>query len=476
MSKGTLKISNSKDKILIKEVISKYLEIKNINEVARVTNISRSTIQEIFRHKSWVRKLFNEETLEIVTQLLEEEEEKLRREQEEISAKEYEKLMANILDNMIHSLYNYDEMCENLHICIKTLKDMIDNEKYIKEHFGEQMLQELKLSKDRRNNLPYCCKRGNNTCEIVKDPKCRQIIKPDIIKTSKYEYELIKKAVLFLEHSGDSKKVVNSSGCPLNEIITSLADPKLKELLLEDVYEEVQELLEIESILTQNRMIERKVLIGNVVLSVHRERGNINRIKTNLGYTEDVIRRILEHPYVSIICNSLNINVSVDMLHYEEKSSTDYCYPFYYFDSVGKLVEIDMKEVQLILDIADFIIESNATYAQAAQKFGFSKKTICVKMKNKLPYISKTKSKEINKIVNGNTAKNVENDEELQERVLLESKLLLRGYTIKQVAYLVNNKYSSTQRDLSQRLPQLSEEKGQLVKTMLKYNQAYKNQ
>jgi len=468
-NKTNLNISREEDKKLIMNIISTFLETHDVIDVATKNKVTERLVTIILNNRKLILRLYDQEIWKRIVKI-KEENEKILQEQE------YEQLMNNILIFMITSLYNYDEICEKLYIIRDTLTDMINNEEYIKNHFGIHMLEKLKKAREIRRNLANDNILSSSTNEIVKDPKYRQIVKPNVIKVSKYEHQLIKKVAVFLEYDGDSKNAAINSSYPLNEIITSLADPKLKGLLLEDVYEEVQELLEIESILTQNRMVECKALIGNVVLSVHREKGNINRIKRNIGYSEAVIRRILEHPYVSIICNSLDINVSVDMLHYEEKKVTDYDYPFYHFDSVGRLVEIDMKEVQLVLDIADFIIESNATYAQAAQKFGFSKKTICVKMKNKLPYISKTKSKEVNKIVNRNTAKSVENDEELQERVLLESELLLRGYTIKQVAYLVNNKYSSTQRDLSKRLPQLSEEKGQLVKTMLKYNQAYKNQ
>lgn len=136
-----------------------------------------------------------------------------------------------------------------------------------------------------------------------------------------------------------------------------------------------------------------------------------------------------------------------------------------------KMIDIDEQQKNLILEIANYIIDKNASYGDAAKKFGFSKKTVCVKMKDKLPYISKIKSEQVREIVKQNTSFSVENDEILKERVLFECELFMRGYTLEQLAYLVNNSYSSTQRDLSERLPKISEEKGQLLKTRLQYNQ-----
>lgn len=388
---------------------------------------------------------------------------------------EYEQLMSNILFLMIHSLYNYNEICEQLHIYNDKFKSMIDNAAYIKEHFGIQMLEKLENSREIRRNLVSDRSSGPSTNEIVKDPKYRQLIKPNVIKVSKYEHELIKRVSVFLENDGNSTKAAINSEYKLNELLTSLNDEKLKNLLLENVYNKLHEFLEIDSILTQNRISECKNLIKTVILATYEEKGNLKRIEEKTGYSEIVIRRILEHPYFHIICNNLDINISLDMLHYEEETIDNY-YPIPYYDELGKLVEIAEQEAKLVLDIADYMIENNASYSKAAQKFNLSKKTICVKMKEKLPYISKSKSEEVNEIVEQHTSKSVKDDKSLQERVLFESEIFLRGYTLNEVAYLVNGSYSAIQRDLSKRLPQISEEKGQLVKTKLQYNQAYKNQ
>lgn len=462
-----LTASKESDKNLIINVITTFLETHDEIKTAEKTGVDEGVVKILLSNRNKVLRLFDKQVWDSIVKIRKANEEKLQEQ-------EYEQLTTNVLFLMINSLYNTNEICEKLHIHYNKFMSIINNEEYIEKNFGIQMLDKLRQSRELRDNLVSDHNISSSTNEIVKTPECRQIIKPNIIKVGKYEHQLIKKAALFLEYNGDSKEAAINSSYSLNEIITSIKDIRLKDLLLENVYEHTQKLLEIDSILTQNRISECKKLVKSVIVATHEAKGNLYTIIKKTGYSEEIIRRVLKHPCVGIICNSLDISVNLDMLYYKEETKIEY-YSLSYYNPMGQLIEIEEQERKLVLGIADYIIENKCSYSKAAEKFKLSKKTICLKMKDKLPHVSKEKSEKVNEIVSSYTAKSVKDDENLQERVLLESKIFLRGYTLEQVAYLTNNSYSSTQRDLSKRLPQIDEEKGQLVKTMLKNNQLHKN-
>jgi len=95
------------------------------------------------------------------------------------------------------------------------------------------------------------------------------------------------------------------------------------------------------------------------------------------------------------------------------------------------------------------------------------KTTVEEKVKNKLPHISKEKSDKVTEIIKSHTSTKAEQDEQIRERTLLETELFLRGYTLSQVAYLVNSSYTTTQRDLSNRLSLIDKEKSKQVEEIM---------
>lgn len=150
------------------------------------------------------------------------------------------------------------------------------------------------------------------------------------------------------------------------------------------------------------------------------------------------------------------------------KSNNEYNY----MDDLGVMVNIDVEFNHKILAIADFIIEYNASYKEAAIKFQMGKSTIAEYMKYKLPFISLEKSKKVNEVVAKHLSQKLITAE-MKERVVFEYGLLKRGYNLTQIAYLTNNSYSSTQRDLSARLSMISEDRKNEVESILENNQSH---
>ncbi len=60
--------------------------------------------------------------------------------------------------------------------------------------------------------------------------------------------------------------------------------------------------------------------------------------------------------------------------------------------------------LERILDVADYTISHKATVRSTAKEFGISKSTVHKDLRDRLPYINPTLSKEVNEILDQNKA------------------------------------------------------------------------
>lgn len=432
-----------KDKQLAENIITLFLSHENLDTIAKKVNQNVEFVTLILNYKKMIVKCFGEQTWNEVEIR---KAEIVREEKEAQKEAQYEQLMKNIIFYMLNSLYTYGEIAQHVFANKKIVQEMISNTDYISKKFGKKIVSELKKMIEVRKNLLSRIK--NYETVVVKDPKYRKLVNPNILVVSNYEYSLIEKVCCFFENDGSTEKMVqNNTLYHLNDIMISLKDNKLKNLLLPNVYERLKTLLEVDIILTQNRLADCYSLIKEVLLKTYEENGNAEIVQDTLNLPICMIERILNHPYTQLVCKNLQISPS-DV----------------------KLKKLDEKS-QIIVNIADYIIEHNASYEEAAKEFGIGKSTIGEYMKDKLPLISEKRSKQINQIVGHHTSTKVLT-EEMQERILLEYELLMRGYNLTQIAYLINNSYATVQRDISKRLPILSEEKGKISKDKLEHNKS----
>lgn len=143
----------------------------------------------------------------------------------------------------------------------------------------------------------------------------------------------------------------------------------------------------------------------------------------------------------------------------------------YKMDNLERMIRVEEQEKMLILNIADYIIESKSSLRETANHFHIGKTTIGDYMKYKLPLISTDKTIQVSAIISSKTCTK-ELTDELKDRIYFEYELLMRGYTLKQIAYLLNANYPMVQRDLSSRIYRISDEMGDLAKEKLNSNKA----
>lgn len=220
---------------------------------------------------------------------------------------EHRNLVSKVLYYLYHSYYTYEEIGAQLFITDNKVKKIISDTDYIAKEFGENEVIRLKQQLQKRTSILGKCRLGADRV-IVKKPEYRNIVKEDIITVTTHQYALIEQVACFFEYDGNSEKVALSTHYSLNSLVTSLQEKDVKELLSTKAYEKLQLLLNIDQILTQNRLYERKQLIETVVRVVDRNCGYINLVTEELEYPLAVIKRILENPVTKIVCKQLNIH------------------------------------------------------------------------------------------------------------------------------------------------------------------------
>lgn len=125
----------------------------------------------------------------------------------------------------------------------------------------------------------------------------------------------------------------------------------------------------------------------------------------------------------------------------------------------------DEERNQITLKIADYIIKNNASTRKAAEHFGISNATVSEWMKYLLKKIDNEKYLKVESILRNNQPKTIE-DIEVKQRVIKVAKLIKEGFTAEEIAKSMNVTINVINEDLQTRLPRISQELYDEVKTI----------
>lgn len=124
-----------------------------------------------------------------------------------------------------------------------------------------------------------------------------------------------------------------------------------------------------------------------------------------------------------------------------------------------------------ILDVADYIIFNKASTRQAAEHFPYSNVTIHTWMTTKLEKVDPVRYKKVSTIIQGHKRRSIE-DVMVVKRILLAVELILKGYTVEQIAAKLSTPDkivtpATIYGDLGKRLLKLDPEKAEIVSRVL---------
>ncbi len=143
---------------------------------------------------------------------------------------------------------------------------------------------------------------------------------------------------------------------------------------------------------------------------------------------------------------------------------------YIYRESIGEegitlLTEDDIK----ILNIANYIIENNASIRDASKKFNIGKTTVFDYINEKLPNISIKKYKEVFLTLMAHKSFSTDNKDVI-EQVLKCYMLLSEGFSSKEICERLNIGRNILQRNLTTRLEKIDKVKYEKAKGILKEN------
>ena len=303
---------NIENQELIQAIVKLFIHNDNYEEIARKTGESVEFIKKVLDDKDQILDCFDRDIWKLIT---------IRRqelqpiEKENRKAQAYKQTMTDLIYYMLNSLYNYREIADRIYVSLFIMQSMISNEDYIRHEYGDSVWDSLQNSIKIRNRLPV----NRKNMFIVKDPKYRCLIYPDIFNVTNYQFSLLQKVAYFFQYNGDMKRMAKDYGYHINELVASLHDDCLKDMLKPDVYEKLKSLLNVESILIQNRIEDCRKLITSVIGAVYNIPNDIEKLEEVTGYSIAVIQRILNHSMVPIVCKNLGIPIESIQLNVPEE-------------------------------------------------------------------------------------------------------------------------------------------------------------
>lgn len=126
----------------------------------------------------------------------------------------------------------------------------------------------------------------------------------------------------------------------------------------------------------------------------------------------------------------------------------------------------DEERNKKIIEVANYIIENNSSTRRAAEQFGISNATVSDWMNYLLKNLNYDKFLKVQKILNGNKPKTIE-DDSVKDRVLNAAELVKQNFTVEEIAKHYEVTVNVINEDLQTRLPRISIEKYNEVKKIL---------
>lgn len=115
------------------------------------------------------------------------------------------------------------------------------------------------------------------------------------------------------------------------------------------------------------------------------------------------------------------------------------------------------ERVQRTIEIADYIIKNNSSTRKASEHFDISNATVSVLMNDLLKKIDNDRYLKVESILKKNTPKSVD-DIVVKQRVIKAAESIKAGFTVEEIAKKMNVTINVINEDLQTRLPRISQE------------------
>ena len=208
------------------------------------------------------------------------------------------KTSSEILKDILETRFAFDEICRRNYMTDSTFKKILKEEKFLVEHFGEDIINKIKFRISETSIIRMSTPRDK---KVIEEAWNLKIVKDKIHNLGTYEYRILNAVSNYLMSEANINFVSEKFNMPEQMVYNYLNDPKLKNLLKEEHYEKLQTCLKYETILRESDLNARRDLIKTCLLSLQQNDYEVSKACDELEIPQTLFETILTQDLVAIV-------------------------------------------------------------------------------------------------------------------------------------------------------------------------------
>ena len=205
--------------------------------------------------------------------------------------------MRRIIDDIYNTRHKLADIYSNNFVPKTKFEEKL-SKGYLDIHFGKGTTENLK-NQIQKNKIIREKKPKNMF--LVEHREDIYFAKDELYYLDQFDYKRLKFATSYLSSGANLDYLIKKFETPVSSIFTILSDPKLENLLKEKYYKNLVNCIDVEKMLGDNRIIEKRELLVNIVLFL--QQNNYDKelamlyFKTPTYLFDRVLKEILRMPY-----------------------------------------------------------------------------------------------------------------------------------------------------------------------------------
>lgn len=288
-------------------------DITDIYDIMRYANITLKTIIKYTDDKELMTKFLTEAEYEIFKNKIN----IILEKKDSYKKNEDLKLLGRIIDDIFNTRYKLEQICANNFFPRNKFKEMLMDETYISQNFGEGILVKIK-EKVSENSLIR--ERTPRNMILLESRWDILVANSNIHYLNELDYRKLSFASDYLCSGANMDYVTSRHNTNVASVLSILSDLKLAEILKPVHYQNLKRYVEIEKNLLNSDLLHKKYLLTSIVEVLYK---NNFDLEVTLAYFnlpkslfEKQLKEILRLPYFE---DSIKQNINQLMEAPEEK-------------------------------------------------------------------------------------------------------------------------------------------------------------
>ena len=266
----------------------------DIDKIAKKSNIAIPTVKKYINSKELLLELLTEEEYnefipyrDIINNK--------KKQQEELE--KYE-MCKNIINDILETRFRFEEICRRNFITPSTFKNILEEEKYLIENFGKDIINQLKFRISETGIIRESTPRNKKIIEEAWDLK---IVKDKIHCLDSYKFRILQVVSNYLMSGADITFVSQKFEMPEQMVYNYLTDPKAKEILKEEYYNELSKCIYKEETLKNHDLNAKRDLISFAVMTLKKSDYDLKETSSVCEIPSNLLERILKDDLLFIM-------------------------------------------------------------------------------------------------------------------------------------------------------------------------------